>query len=215
MTPIGSRLRRAAWLALFAHLVAGLAMLLVLRLGLETNADLADRLRFVGQKRLLWSLGWLSWTAAAATILNFYSVFALAHRRLGAARVALRSAVLLTVAAVAADWTAQGLEVFLLPGLAAAGNLPGFLGVHRSAVLLTGCMANGLYTTAAALLLWASRRAYPPWVALAGLGVVVGGVALSAGAWGDSAVTMLVANLVLVPSLLGWLAGVATTPLAE
>lgn len=206
-----SRLRRAAWLAFVVHLVAGLALALILRHGLETNADLTDRLRFVSERRLVWTAGWACWTVAAATILNFYSRFAAAHRSRGVPPAPLRAAVLLTVAAVGFDWTAQAVEVFVLPGLARAGNATSFLVWHRAAVVLTGFLANGLYTMAALLLVWASRRDYPRWIQTAGFGVVAGGSFLSAAAWADSAGGMLFANVVLVPSLLVWLAGVATS----
>jgi hypothetical protein len=205
------RLSRAAWLAFAAHLTAGLAMALILRHGLETNADLADRLRFVAQRRLLWTGGWICWTVAALTILNFFARFAAAHRSRGVSPAPLRTAVLLTVAAVGADWTAQAFEMFVLPGLARAGNAPGFLAWHRAAVLLTGFLANGLYTMSALLLVWASRQAYPRWILVAGLGVVTGGLILSAMAWADSAAGMLFANVLLVPCLLVWLAGVAAS----
>ncbi len=204
-----SCLSRAAWLALAVHLLAGLAMALVLRRGLETNADLADRLHFVAEGRPLWTMGWICWTAAALTILNFYARFAAAHRSRGVSPVPPRAAVWLTVAAVAADWTAQGMEVLVLPGLARADDAAGFLAWHRTAVLLTGFLANGLYTFSALLLVWISRSFYPRWIQIAGFGVVAGGMALSAAAWADSAAGMLWANVVLMPSLLLWLAGVA------
>jgi hypothetical protein len=207
----GSRLRRAAWLAFVVHLVAGLAMALILRHGLETNADVMDRLRFVARRRLWWTAGWLTWTVAAVTILNFYARFAAAHQSRGVSRAPLKVAVLLTVAAVGADWTAQGFEIFVLPGFARAGNAPSFLIWHRAAVVLTGFLANSLYTVSALLLVWASRRAYPPWLRFAGFGVVAGGSILSVTAWADSAAGMLFANVVLVPCLLVWLGGVATS----
>jgi hypothetical protein len=206
------RLSRAAWLAFAVHLMSGLAMVLILRHGLETNADLMGRLRFVARHRLLWTMGWLSWTAAAATILNFYARFAAAHRS-AAASSTLRTALLLSVAAVTADWTAQALEIVALPPLARSMNAAGFLAWHRAAVVLTGVLANGLYTTSALLLVWASRAAYPRWIKAAGIGVVAGGLFLSAAAWVDSPAGMVLANLVLVPCLLAWLAGVALRPL--
>jgi hypothetical protein len=204
-------LSRAAWLAFAAHLTAGLAMALILRHGLETNGDLADRLRFVAQRRFLWTAGWITWTVAAITIFNFYARFAAAHRSRGVSPAPLRMAVLGTVAAVGADWTAQAFEMFVLPGLARAGNAPGFLAWHRAAVLLTGFLANGLYTVSALLLVWTSRRAYSRWIQMAGIGVVAGGSILSATAWADSAAGMLFANVLLVPCLLVWLAGVAAS----
>jgi hypothetical protein len=204
-------LRHAAWLAFAAHLMAGLAMALILRHGLETNADLMDRLRFVARHRFLWSAGWLSWTVAGATILNFYAHFAAAHGSHGVSPAPLRTAVLLTVAAVATDWTAQAFEILVLPAFARTANAKGFLIWHRTAVLLTGFLANWLYTMSALLLVWASRHVYPRWIRAAGFGVVAGGSILSAAAWVDSAPGMLFANLVLVPCLLAWLAGVAST----
>jgi hypothetical protein len=204
-----SQLSRAAWLAFAVHLVAGLAMALILRHGLETNDDLTDRLRFVDGRRLWWTAAWLTWTVAAATILNFYARFSAAHRGRGVSPAPLNAAVLLTPVAVVADWAAQAVEMFVLPGLAHAGNVMGFLVWHRAAVVLTGFLANGLYTVSALLLVWTSRRAYPRWIQAAGFGVVAGGAILSAAAWADSAAGMLFANVVLVPCLLAWLAGVA------
>jgi len=157
----------------------------------------------------LWTGGWICWTLAAVTIHNLYARFAAAHRSRGVSRAPLRTAVLLTVAAVGFDWTAQAAEVFVLPGLARAGNATGFLVWHRAAVVLTGFLANGLYTMSALLLVWASRRDYPRWIQAAGFGVVAGGSILSAAAWADSAAGMLFANVVLLPCLLVWLAGVA------
>jgi hypothetical protein len=204
-----SQLSRAAWLAFAVHLIAGLAMALILRHGLETNADLTDRLRFVARHRLAWTVGWLSWSVAAVTILNFYARFAAAHQSRGVSPAPLTAAVRLTIAAVAADWTAQAVEMFVLPGFAHAGNATSFLLWHRAAVVLTGFLANGLYTVSALLLVWASRRAYQRWTRAAGFGVVTGGAILSAAAWADSAAGMFFANVVLVPCLLAWLAGVA------
>jgi hypothetical protein len=204
-----SQLGRSAWLAFAVHLIAGLAMAVILRHGLETNADLPDRLDFVARHRLAWTAGWLTWTAAGATILIFYARFAAAHRSRGVPASPLKTAVLLTMVAVAADWTAQAVEMFVLPGLAGAGNAAAFLGWHRTAVLLTGFLANGLYTLSALLLVWASRQAYAGWITAAGFGVVASGIALSTAAWAGSVAGMVFANVMLVPCLLAWLAGVA------
>src|SRR5262245_22065705 len=75
-----NRLRRAALRAFFAHSVAAFGMLLVLRHGLETTPELQDRLAFLVNHRAPWTLAWLSWTAAAFSILYFYTAFSDAHR---------------------------------------------------------------------------------------------------------------------------------------
>lgn len=203
------RLNSASWLAFAAHLIAGAAMALILHHGLETTPDPTERLRFVAHHRLLWTAGWLSWTIAAGTILYFYARFAAAHRSGGAAHPSFPIAIGLTVLAVAADCAAQAIEVFVLPGFAGSVDTAGFLAWHRSAVLLTGFLANGLYTISAFLLVWATRDTYAGWTRAAGFGVVAGGLMLSVAAAVDSPSGMLLANVLLVPCLLGWLAGVA------
>ena len=75
-----NRLRRAAIVAFFVHLLAGASMALVLRRGLETNPEFQDRLSFLVNHRMLWDFGWLTWTAAALAILYFYIAFAAAHQ---------------------------------------------------------------------------------------------------------------------------------------
>jgi hypothetical protein len=84
-----------------------------------------------------------------------------------------------------------------------------FLIVHRLAVLLSGYLANGLYSLSVLILAWATRRAYPVWVWLAGVGTGCAGFMLSVAALKDSAAGMFWTNVLLVPLLLLWLAGVA------
>jgi hypothetical protein len=192
-------LRRAAAIAFCAHLVAGLSMAFVLRHGLETTPELRDRLAFLVNHRVLWTLGWFAWTIAALAILYFYFVFAAAHQRKS------HFAVYLTVAALGPDLAAQAIEVGVLPN--AAPDL--FLTLHRVAVMLSGYVANGLYSATALMLVWAARRAYPAWVSIIGLAVGVFGIALSVAALLDSAAGMFWTNVFLVPSLMLWLAAVA------
>ncbi len=201
------RLSAAAWLALIAHCVAGAAMLLVLGRGLETNPDLAGRLDFIRDHRILWTLAWLCWTLAGASILYFYHRFVQAHK-IALARFG-RLALGLTIVAIAFDWTAQGIEVFLLPDFSLQGAAASFLIWHRRAVLLTGGLANAFYTSAAFILILATRRAYPRWTVRAGWGVVLFGTGLTAAALLDSTLGLLASNAGLVPCLVVWLAGVA------
>ena len=49
------RLQRTAIATLIVHLLAGAAMALVLRHGLETNPDIQERLRFIAGNRVLWT----------------------------------------------------------------------------------------------------------------------------------------------------------------
>jgi predicted DCC family thiol-disulfide oxidoreductase YuxK len=205
------RLSRATFIALALHLVAGLAMALVLARGLETNADILERLRFLAEHAGAWRAAWLTWNVAALSIIYFYASFARAHDENGAP---MRVAVLLGAAGVIADLSAEAIEMIAAPGLAARvlaepGALSIFLSTHRRAVLLTGFLANGLYTAAAVLLCWFARHAYPRWVLAAGMGVGASGTWLSAAALMNSVEGMLWSNAVLIPCIVFWLAGVA------
>lgn len=205
------RLSRAAFIALTLHLVAGVAMVTVLRRGLETNPDLPDRLRFLAEHVGAWRAAWLAWSLAALSILYFYAVFVRAHSEFGAPA---RVAVVLGAAAVIADLSGEAIEMFALPHLAAAApaspeGLSLFLSRHRLAVLLTGFLANGLYTAATVLLCWWARRAYPSWTLAAGVGIGFSGIWLSAAALTGSMAGMFWSNVALVPCILLWQAGVA------
>ena len=194
-------------------------MAVVLRHGLETNADFQNRLLFLVNHRTWWTAAWLTWTAAALAILYFYAVFASANHGQTASPL-LHVAVLLTAAAIGPDLAGQAIEVGILPsmanGMLSAGTGNGiFLAFHRAAVMMSGYVANGLYSVSALILAWSTRRAYPVWVYSAGLATGCFGLLLSAAALVDSTAGMFWSNVVLVPSILWWLAGIAVGPHAE
>ena len=209
-----TRLRRAATVAFCLHVLAGMAMAVVLRHGLETNPDFHDRLNFLVNHSVLWTFAWLTWTAAALAILYFYAAFASAHEAGQVWKPVLRGAVLLTVAAIGPDLAAQAIEIGVLPAMAnrilnANTGAELFLSLHRAAIMMSGYVANGLYSLSALILAWSTRNAYPVWVYGAGLAVGCFGLMLSAAALMDSANGMFWSNVLLVPSILFWLAGVA------
>src|SRR5262245_34393141 len=202
-----NRLRRAAIIAFCVHLAAGLGMAFILRHGLETAPDLQHRLAFLTSHRWLWTFAWLNWTAAAIAILYFYLAFAETH-------AASRFAVLLTVAALGPDFAAQAIEIGVLPSLAAGALTTNsgpelFLTLHRLAVVLSGYVANGLYSATAMILAFTARKAYPAWVSGAGIAVGIFGIALSVAAFLDSAAGMFWTNVLLMPALLLWLGAIA------
>jgi len=210
-----SRLRHAALLALICHFIAGLSMALILRTGLETNADLPSRLAFLSGHSLLWMAGWVPWNFAALSILYFYYSFYAAHSRSNASS-ALRLALIFATAALAADLSAEAIEMGVLPDLALAAlkdgsepALQSFLTMHRLDVMLTGYTANGLYSIAALLLACAARRDYPRWTTFAGVLTGIIGIGLSAAALFNSMQGLFWTNALLVPCLLAWITGVA------
>src|SRR5262245_39777667 len=109
-------------------------MAVVLRRGLETTPVVQDRLAFLLNHRVLWTAGWLTWTAAAIAILYFYLNFADVHLPKS------RFPVLLTIIALSPDLTAQAIEIGVLPSLASQAftsntSLEFFLMLHRVAVM--------------------------------------------------------------------------------
>ncbi len=73
------RLRVAAWVGFVTHILAGLAMLTVLRNGLETNPVFFERAKYIADHVGLWRLAWISWSIAAVAILYFFATFVWAH----------------------------------------------------------------------------------------------------------------------------------------
>ena len=216
-----SRLSFAAWLSLTVHIIAGLGMATILSQGLATNTDLADRLSFIADRKALWIGAWLAWSAAALAIFYFYMCFAHAHE-LGekSPKVPLRFAVLLTAAAIAADLSAQAIQMGVIPQLAIRAVSEGtttligtstqlFHTVDRIAILLTGYLANGLYTISALLLVASTWHVYPRWTWTAGVAVGVAGLSLSTTALANSVTGMVWSNVVLVPAIVVWQFGVA------
>ena len=216
------RLFLAGCLALGTHLAAGLGMLAILRHGLDTNTNLLERMEFIVNRKYLWISAWLAWNVAALSILFFYYSMAIAHEQDAGCRLTLlHLAVIFSTAAIAVDLTAETLEMGLLPDLAAlalndAHAQPGgitatemFLLLHRIVVMLSGYLANGLYSLSALMLAWTTRKFYPVWTWMAGISVGAAGFALSAAALANSAQGMFWTNVVLVPGILVWLAGVA------
>ena len=193
-------------------------MAIVLRQGLDT-ADLPQRLAFIAEHGALWISGWLTWNLAALAILYFYFCFAEAHAENNFAGSLLRFAVLLTASGVALDFFAEAIEMGVLPNLARmslvhAGSVSSsfieiFLTMHRAAVMMTGCFANELYTISAAILIYATWHKYNWLVKGPGCLLVIGGIWLSVACLYNSVSGMFFANLILLPSLILWLLGIA------
>jgi hypothetical protein len=221
-----SRWRRLAWASLVSlavHLVAGVAMAVILRHGLESNDDSAGRMRFLAESRLLWTLAWLTWHAAALAILWFFFSFVEAHAAEGPSRGLLHVALLLVAAAIVPDLVAQSIEIGVLPDLASEvmhGN-PAmesqttavierlFHALHRTVVMLTGYLANGLYTLATIAAVAATWKFYAAWTRLAGMAVGLFGFWLSAAALINSVAGMVWSNVGLVPAIALWQIGIA------
>jgi len=213
-----NRLSKAAFITAVIHFVAGLFMAIVLRNGLDT-ANLPDRLSFLSEQWTLWFIGWLTWNLAALAILYFYFCFANAHSENNKHANLLHFAVLLTASGMAIDFCAEAIEVGVIPNLAQmilvhSGNVAEtaqqiFLALHRTAVMMTGCFANELYTVSAAILVYATWKHYNWLVRSEGCLLVIGGSWLSIACLFNSVSGMFFANLILLPMLILWLLTIA------
>ena len=205
----GRRLSRAAWLALGVHVVAGAAMLLVLRRGLSTNPEIQDRMRFVAENAAAWRGAWATWNLAALSIVYFFLCFARFHASGEPVAGRCRAAAWMAAAAVVLDLSAEAVMMFALPVAARAGDPASFVLLDRRAVLLTGFAANALYTLATVVAAVATRGSYPAWTSSAGALIGVVGALLSLSALAASVAGMFWTNAFLVPLLSVWLLGVA------
>jgi len=147
-----------------ANGLAALVLLVVLAPATPLTADPAERARYVADHLLLWRLGWGTWMLAALTLLWFYVWW---RAKTGAPHAALAVA----AAGLLVDLSAETLLVVAAPDA--------FLAVAPLAYVLTGVVANGLYTVAGIALTLATRLSAfeRAWAAL----MWSGGLVLSVG----------------------------------
>lgn len=140
-TKLGARLRALAPHACFVLNTAGaVAILLVLRHGLGSSADLAARASYVVEHAVLWRAGWMIWIAAGVSLLAFYASWG---SKLADPRRAL-AAFAVAATGLALDVAAEGLFIGWYPEDLAR--------LDRACALLSGAGANGLYTVAGTIL---------------------------------------------------------------
>lgn len=190
---------RSAYAAAALNLAAALAMLVVLRPGLPVNGSvLAARLAYVTEHTAVWRAGWLFWHGADLGLLAFYLGLAGQWRRL--ARIRCDLALLCAAAGLAADISAQALYMGLGPRLA-----PGAFGsMEMVSGLLTGYVANGLYTVAGILLVWAGAGELPRPLLVLSLPVWLAGFGLSASSLIGSATGQFWSTAALMPLFVIW-----------
>jgi hypothetical protein len=176
-------------------------MALALRAGLPIPSNpFADRIAFVREHATLWRAGWFSWHAASVGLVLL--VLVLASRFRGHAPVRAALAGVLAVAGLAADLAAEAIEM----GVAPAVEPRDFLLLESIAGVLTGYLANGLYTVAGILVTWAGARELPRAVLALGVPVWGAGLWLSAATLARSASGQLWSTAVLMPLFVLWAA---------
>ncbi|WP_333608913.1 hypothetical protein [Arsukibacterium sp.] len=118
-----------------------------MRPGLPVGDDLTTRLAYINANLTLWQLGWLSWMAAALSLLAF-AVMLSTELPPGAAR---QYGVLLVALGMAPDLVAETLYSFVMPHIAIA-DIALLQFIDNLAMHLTGFLGNGLYNLGGMLL---------------------------------------------------------------
>ena len=192
---------RAAYLAAATNLAAGLVMLAALRRGIPAGEDeVTRRLEYVSEHTLVWRLGWLTWMAAAITLLGLFAVLSVKWRERSPVMCTL--ALLCAAAGLATDLAAETILVVVVPGLRGEA----FALAESLAMALTAFLGNGLYAVAGILLTLAGRRELPRSVLVAAAAVWSSALWLSAAALVSSETGQFASAAVLMPLFVLWAA---------
>jgi hypothetical protein len=192
---------RAAYIAAALNLAAGIAMATLLEPGLPSlHSVLRDRMAYVTIRPFSWWGGWLTWHAAALSLLAFYAGLASRWGRGAPMRATL--AMICALAGFASDIVGEAAFMGIVPHQAEQGFFFG----EQAAGMITGYAANGLYTVAGILLTWIGSRELPRW--LVGVSAIPwgAGLALCAASLENSITGQARAAMVLMPSFVIWVA---------
>jgi hypothetical protein len=191
-TGCGARVRALAPVACAgSNLVAVIALATVLRPGTSIEPDPAARLAYVQRHLVSWRLGWASWMVAAISLIAFYAWWGerLRRRRLAFAALAV------ACAGLVCDLLAESLWI----GWPAAD----LHRLDRLATVLTGGVANGLYTIAGIVLTLATGELRGV-LRMAAWWMWAAGLALSAAAFAGSPLWIAAATGMLFMIFCPW-----------
>jgi hypothetical protein len=207
MSPFEQPPCRRAALAAFAcvgfHLLASAATLAILRPGLPPVHEV-DRLAYLAGHAAPWRGAWLLWTASALTFLLFTVT---ASHALGSPLGTLAAGIA-AFAGLIPDVAIQIIYMVKYPGVAAASELrPGELRTRdAAAAFLSAGLANGLYTTAWAILAGQAFRTpgFPRPLAWAALPGLAAGAGLTLAGFANAPRAMIAATATVIPLFTLW-----------
>ena len=195
-TAAGTRLRRwAPRVCAATNAAAVIAMALALRRGTEIVADPVARMQFIAENPVLWRGAWALWCLAAVTLIGFYAWWAGRIPRRGAAIAAVSIAAI----GMVCDLVAESLYI---------GWLPDYPDTQPVATLMTGAVANGLYTLAG-IVLTLNSPALTHGLSIWAWAIWTAGVALTIATIVGSAFGIAVATAVLFGLFCPWVVAVA------
>ena len=207
----------APWLCAASHALALAWLGIALQSGTLAEADPATRFGFIMNHQLAWSLGWLVWMLAAATLIGFYAWWG---SRLDTARDSLPSAttpVIATFAVLTAafgmvcDFTGEGSLILLLidrlqiayADAVGAVDFTQAKSIERAVTLCCAGAANGLYTLGGVMLTLVTPN-LPKWIRGAMWTTWLAGAGMTLFAILDFTPGLELTTAVLFPLLVGW-----------
>lgn len=185
--------RAAPFVCAGINAAAALALVAFLRPGTELVDSPTERAAFITSHPVTWRVGWGLWMAAALSLLWFYAWWG---ARLASRRKAMVAWLVAAVGAVC-DLTAESLYIGWLPERMDE--------LQRLGSLLTGGVANGLYTVSGVMLTLATPT-MPGWLRTWAWTVWISGFALSLFTFLGSSLGMAVAAGVLMALFCPWAA---------
>jgi len=217
-TAVGRRLAALApWYCAAIHAVGLAAMALVLRGGMLTEPDAADRARYIVEHTMEWTVGWAVWMLAATSIVGFYTWWggriakSQTEESPSRIRYAVTIGVLLAAIGMVCDLSGEAIAALVLVEQAgSAGEMTStawhaarYLSAERAATLLTAGAANALYTLGGVVLMLATPD-LPNRVRRVMWGTWLAGLLMAISAIVNATTGMVVATVVLFPLLIGW-----------
>lgn len=211
-----SSFRKAIALCLFFNALASIAMLLILRQGVDSDIELLTRVRYLAENPVLWRLSWLLWIMAAISLIYFlvhWGVFldSPAHRS------KIIFGVIVACLGMVPDTLAETLYIGLLPKMATTilqtpeslrlPLLDNFVQWQWALTLMTGFLGNGFYCLGGFTLNCISLGVenFPKKIALIGFPVWIFALGLSVstiGLWRD---WMIVSTALTMGAFILWL----------
>lgn len=225
-TAIGRRISSLApWFCVGVHAAALVMLGAFLHQGTQTEVDVFTRAQYVAQHPVMWTIGWATWMAAAASLVGFYTwwggeVDTSSRVQVGATRPSTTVSTFATVAVVIAtigmvfDFSGEASGVLRLtervpspvPTVAASDWDSGtFTQVERDFRLCSAGAANSLYTVAGVMLLLVTIG-LPVWVRGLMWSTWLAGAAMTVAAIFNNLPGMVISTGVLFPMLLVWVA---------
>jgi len=190
---------KSAFIASGLNFTAAIAMLLVLKPGLPVEGStLTGRMEYLNLHLGAWWGGWLLWHAAAISLVAFFAALACLWR--DQAPILTLLAPLLAAAGLAADICAEAIYMGVVPQLAPESFTIG----ENIAGVMTGYVANGLYTIGGILLTWAGARKLPQSLLLMAVPLWTAGLCLSAASLMHSTTGQFWSTAILMPLFISW-----------